>query len=117
VDEIWSALKGLSYPVTREMLLNAAAVAGARDDLVERLQMLPNRSFADADDLGRALRRTRATSNPALVALDAKPCEHCGFPVIPGKPHSCIEEKALFAESVQNVTDEFEAIDDSHRGQ
>jgi hypothetical protein len=35
--------------------------------------------------------------------------------VVPGKPHSCIEEKALFAESANKLTDEFETLDESRR--
>ena len=113
MNEIWS-LEDLSYPVTKDGLLEAAATANAGRDLIESLELLPNRSFGDADDLGRALRRSRATTNPGIVAINAVPCENCGFPVVPGKPHSCIEEKALFAESVQNVTDEFDSIDGGH---
>jgi len=115
VDEIWTVLEGVTYPVTRETLLNTAAVAGAPDDQMDRLNLLPDRSFDDAGDLGRELLRARAASNPAMVAIAAEPCPNCGFLMIPGKAHSCIEEKALFAESAQQVTDEFDAIDDSHR--
>jgi hypothetical protein len=112
VDEIWTVLEGVAYPAEREALIASATAAGAREDLLYRLNALPDTTFNDADHLGRALARTRAASNPALVSIAALPCEHCGFPVISGQPHSCIEEKARFAESVQNITDEFETLDD-----
>jgi hypothetical protein len=47
----------------------------------------------------------------------AEPCEHCGFMVVPGKPHSCIEEKALFAESANKLTDEFEILDETREAE
>ena len=111
MDEIWSVLGNVSYPTDREILVATATAAGARDDLLERLLALPETPFHDEVRLGRALARTRASSNPSLVAIAAEPCPNCGFPVVPGRAHSCIEEKARFAESVQNTTDEFETLD------
>src|SRR5207247_2499983 len=55
----------------------------------------------------------RADSNPGLVAISAEVCESCGFARTPGEPHSCIEEKALFSDSVNAVTAEFERFDES----
>src|SRR4051794_7465337 len=102
VDEIWAVLEDVSYPVDRDALIAHATGAGAGDEVLARLQALPARTFDDADHLGRALVRTRAESNSSFVSIQAEPCPNCGFPVVPGEAHSCIEEKARFAESVQN---------------
>jgi hypothetical protein len=112
VDEIWTVLEGIDYPVSKDALVATATGVGARDDLLHRLSLLPEKTFGDAEQLGRALSRTRAASNPALVAITAEPCPDCGFPMPHGQPHSCIEEKARFAESVHAVTDDFETLDE-----
>lgn len=52
-------------------------------------------------------------SNLSVIAIIAEPCESCGFPRTAGEAHSCIEEKALFAESVNGVTSTFERFDES----
>jgi hypothetical protein len=115
MDEIWTVLNDVTYPASRQDLIDSAIAADAPHELVHRLEALPEDRYANADDLGRDLSRTRAGSNPALVAIIAEPCEHCGFMVLPGKPHSCIEEKALFAESANKLTDEFEILDETRR--
>ena len=112
MDEIWTVLENVSYPATKAELISHVLAADARHGLVERLEHLPQGRYENADELGLALSSTRAESNPAMVAIKAEPCEKCGFPIVPGEAHSCIEEKARFAESVQKVTDEFEIIDD-----
>lgn len=112
MDEIWTVLENVSYPTTKADLIRTAIAADSRHGLVERLEALPHEEYADAHELGIALTGSRAESNPALVAITAEPCEKCGFPRVPGEPHSCIEEKARFADSVNDVTDEFDAIDD-----
>ena len=117
MDEIWAVLKDVTYPASRQDLIDSAIAADAPHDLVHRLEALPEDHYANADDLGRDLSRSRAASNPALVALVAEPCEHCGFLVVPGKPHSCIEEKALFAESANKLTDEFEILDEGREAE
>jgi hypothetical protein len=117
MDEIWAVLNDVTYPATRQDLIDSAIAAAAPHDLVHRLEALPEDHYANADDLGRDLSRSRAASNPALVALVAEPCEHCGFMVVPGKPHSCIEEKALFAESANKLTDEFEILDEGREAE
>lgn len=69
----------------------------------------PEGAVAVSDDLfGR-----RAESNQSVVAIIAEPCERCGFPRTAGEAHSCLEEKALFAESVNGVTSTFERFDES----
>jgi hypothetical protein len=112
MDEIWAVLNDVTYPASRQDLIDSAIAADAPHDLVHRLEALPEDRYENADNLGRDLSRSRAASNPALVAIMAEPCEHCGFLVVPGKPHSCIEEKALFAESANKLTDEFEILDE-----
>jgi hypothetical protein len=112
MDEIWTVLENVSFPATKAEIIGHVIAADARHGLVERIEHLPQDRYETADELGRALSSTRAESNPALVAITAEPCENCGFPIVPGEPHSCIEEKARFAESVQGVTEEFEVIDD-----
>jgi hypothetical protein len=117
MDEIWAVLNDVTYPASRQDLIDSAIAADAPHDLVHRLEALPEDHYANADDLGRDLSRSRAASNPALVALVPEPCEHCGFMVVPGKPHSCIEEKALFAESANKLTDEFEILDEGREAE
>jgi hypothetical protein len=112
MEEIWAVLQDVTYPTTKADLVVVAIAAGARPDLVERLESLPEDGYANADELGRDLSSSRASSNPALVAITLEPCPECGFPRVPGEAHSCIEEKARFAESANRVTDEFEALDD-----
>jgi hypothetical protein len=36
---------------------------------------------------------------------------------MPGEPHSCIEEKARFADGARSVTDEFEIPEDAGKSQ
>jgi len=115
MDEIWAVLNDVTYPTSRQDLIDSAIAADAPHDHVHRLEALPADRYENADDLGRDLSRSRAGSNPALVAIMAEPCEQCGFMVVPGKPHSCIEEKALFAESANKLTDEFEILDETRR--
>jgi hypothetical protein len=117
MDEIWAVLNDVNYPASRQDLIDLAIAADAPHDLVHRLEALPQDRYDTADDLGRDLSRSRAGSNPALVAIMAEPCEHCGFMVVPGKPHSCIEEKALFAESANKLTDEFEILDETREAE
>jgi hypothetical protein len=112
-DAINALLESVSYPTTKRELLAAATARHLAPAVLERLAALPGGHLADPDDVGHALARSRAASNPALVAITAEPCEICGFPRRPGEPHSCIEEKARFAESANSVTDEFEILDDS----
>ena len=112
VDAITELLESVSYPTTKPALLAAAAERGMAPEILDRIDALPGGRLGDADEAGRALAKSRASSNPALVALTAEPCEHCGFPRRPGEAHSCIEEKARFAESANSVTDEFETLDD-----
>jgi hypothetical protein len=117
MDEIWAALKDVIYPASRQQLIDAAIATDAPHDLVHRLEALPEERYVNADELARDLVHTRATSNPALVAIQAEPCPQCGFMMVPGKPHSCIEEKARFAESANKVTDEFEILDEGREAE
>jgi len=112
-DAIAALLEGVTYPTTKPDLVAAAAARGFPVEFLERIEKLPAGHFLDADEVGRELVKSRASSNPGLVAIIAQPCETCGFPRRPGEPHSCVEEKALFAESANAVTDEFETLDDS----
>lgn len=111
-DAIAALLQDVAYPTTKAELIAAAAERGLPAALLERLEALPGGCVEDGDEVGRALAKSRASSNPTLVAITAEPCEKCGFPRRPGEPHSCIEEKARFAESANSVTDEFEAFDE-----
>jgi hypothetical protein len=111
-DEIATLLESVTYPTTKPDLIAAAAGRGFAVAVLERIEKLPGGHFLDADEVGRELVKSRASSNPALVAITAQACETCGFPRRPGEPHSCVEEKARFAESANAVTDEFETLDD-----
>jgi uncharacterized protein DUF2795 len=112
-DAMSALLASASYPTSKRELIAAATERHLAPAVVERLAALPSGQLADSGAVGRALAKSRASSNPALVAITAEPCEHCGFPRRPGEPHSCIEEKARFAESANSVTDEFEILDDT----
>jgi hypothetical protein len=112
MDEIADLLQRVAYPTTKRELIAAAVERGLDAASLARLEGLPGGPMEDPDQVGRELVTSRASSNPALVAITAEPCETCGFPRKPGEPHSCIEEKARFAESANSVTDEFELLDD-----
>ena len=112
-DAITALLESVRYPTTKGELIAAAAERDLPSAVVERFAALPGGQLADPTAVGRALAKSRASSNPGLIAVTAEPCEHCGFPRRPGEPHSCIEEKARFAESANSVTEEFETLDDT----
>jgi hypothetical protein len=111
-EEISALLEGVAYPTTKHDLAVAAMERGLPTEILDRIDALPDGRFDDADGVGRELAKSRASSNPALVAIAVEVCETCGFPRRPGEPHSCVEEKARFAESAQRVTDEFETLDE-----
>jgi Protein of unknown function (DUF2795) len=111
-EQISALLESVSYPTTKPALIAAACDQGLPIELLDRIERLPGGHFLDADEVGRELAKSRASSNPALVAISVQVCETCGFPRRPGEPHSCVEEKARFAESANRVTDEFETLDD-----
>ena len=104
MEDIVVLLGRVVYPATRQDLIDAAAAS----DLplaVARLDSLDDsRRYADAEEASDAIFGRRAESNPAVVAVIPDICEDCGFARRPGEPHSCIEEKALFAESVDSVS-------------
>ena len=110
-DAITALLQQVAYPTTKAELIGAAAERNLPAAILERLEALPDGHIEHPDQVGRALAKSRASSNPTLVAIIAEPCEKCGFLRKPGEPHSCIEEKARFAESANSVTDEFDTLD------
>ena len=108
-------LDAVRYPAGRSELIAAATAAGAPPEFIDRLENLSHDRYDDADTLGRELARSRASSNPANVAITPEPCPNCGFLRVPGEEHSCIEAKARFADTVRGITDEFEIPDESSR--
>lgn len=115
MDDLFAALEKLEYPATREQLIDGLAAGGADAPTLARVQALPKQSYDTAEQVARDLVRRRADSNPSLVTINAEPCPSCGFPRLPGEPHSCIEEKARFAEGARSVTEEFEIPQDADR--
>lgn len=113
MEDILVLLKNVEYPTTRQQLIDQAAASDLTFTAVARLQALEGERYQSADDVSDDLFDSRAESNPSLVALTAEVCEKCGFARTPGELHSCVEEKALFAESVNGVTETFERIDES----
>lgn len=103
----------MRYPAAKTTLIEAATRAGAPPEYLQRIEDLEQDRYEDADSLGRELARSRAASNPSMVALTPEPCPNCGFLRVPGEEHSCIDEKARFAETVRSTTDEFETPDES----
>lgn len=116
VDELLAALERLNYPATREQLLDWLAAEGLDGPTLARVEALREGRYASAEQVSEALVERRAESNPSLVAITAEPCPSCGFPRLPGEPHSCIEEKARFAEGARSVTDEFEIPEEQPTG-
>jgi anti-sigma regulatory factor (Ser/Thr protein kinase) len=112
MDEIWAVLQQMRYPASRQELIDQATATGASAAIIARMEVLPGEQYQNAEEVSRDLVDGRAESNPALVAITAEVCEGCGFLRVPGEPHSCLEEKALFADSANAVSDEFEAIDE-----
>ena len=115
VDELLAALDTLGYPATREQLVDHLVATGADAQTLARVEALPGERYESADDVRKDLFRRRAESNPSLVTISSEPCPDCGFPRVPGQPHSCIEEKARFADGARSVTDEFEIPEDAGR--
>ena len=113
LDDVTEHLLQVEFPASRQELVEAVRGAGAPPALISRIEALGRDRYDDIESVRRDLVARRAESNPALVAITAEVCEECGFPRAPGEPHSCVEEKARFAESVRSVTDEFARIDDA----
>jgi hypothetical protein len=109
MEELLEALQHVSYPATRQQLIDALGTGDAAAATRARLESLPADRYESADEVARDLVRRRAESNPSLVAITAEPCPDCGFPRVPGQAHSCVEEKARFAESANAMTDRFDA--------
>jgi hypothetical protein len=112
-DDVTTLLQTVVFPTTKPELIAAAADLGLPDVILDRIEALSGGRLESADEVGRALSKSRASSNPALVAITAEPCPDCGFPRRPGEAHSCIEEKARFADSANKMTDEFETLDEN----
>jgi anti-sigma regulatory factor (Ser/Thr protein kinase) len=112
LSDVWTVLQGIGYPATREKIVAAGVAAGATS-VVTRLEGLDHESYEDAEAACLELVYRRAEMNPGVVAITAEVCERCGFARTPGEPHSCIEQKALFSESVNAVTAAFERFDES----
>ena len=113
LSDVWTVLQGVGYPATREEIVGAALAAAGATSVVTRLEGLDHESYEDAEAACLELVYRRAEMNTGLVAITAEVCECCGFARMPGEPHSCIEEKALFSESVNAVTAAFDRFDDS----
>jgi anti-sigma regulatory factor (Ser/Thr protein kinase) len=116
MDEIWGVLRQVRYPATRSDLIDCARAGDASTASVARLEALPGEQYESAEAVSQDPVDRRAESNPALVAITAEVCDRCGFPRVPAEMHSCIEEKARFADSVNAVSDEFDAIDERAPG-
>jgi hypothetical protein len=113
MEDILVLLQHVEYPATRQQLIDQAAASGLTFAGVSRLQALESRRYQSVDDVSDDLFGRRAESNPSVVAITAEVCERCGFPRTAGELHSCIEQKALFAESANGVTETFERLDES----
>ena len=110
-EEIQAFVESVAYPTTKPDLIAVAIERDLPVSVLERIEALPGGQIEDSDQLGRALAKSRASSNPSLVTITTEACETCGFPIRSGVAHSCVEEKARFAESANRVTEEFEALD------
>jgi anti-sigma regulatory factor (Ser/Thr protein kinase) len=113
LGDVWTVLQGVAYPAARDEIVAAALAAAGTTSVSTRLEGLDHESYDDAEAACLELVYRRAESNPGLVAIRAEVCERCGFARTPGEPHSCIEEKALFSESVNAVTAAFDRFDES----
>lgn len=118
MEDIIGRLEHVRYPATRSDLIDTAVASGLTPESVARLRSLdPDKHYETADEVAGELVDRRAGSNPSIVAITPEVCERCGFARTPGEAHSCVEEKALFAESVRGVLDSFERIDESNARQ
>jgi anti-sigma regulatory factor (Ser/Thr protein kinase) len=113
LSDVWTILQGVGYPATRGEIVGAALAAAGETSVVTRLEGLDHESYEDAEAACLELVYRRAEMNTGFVAITAEVCECCGFARAPGEPHSCIEEKALFSESVNAVTAAFDRFDES----
>jgi hypothetical protein len=118
MEDIFALLEHVRYPASRLDVINAAVASDLTSESIARLRSLdPDKRYGTADEVAGELVVRRAESNPSIVAITPEVCERCGFAHAPGEAHSCVEEKALFAESVQGVSDSFERIDESNARQ
>jgi hypothetical protein len=113
MEDLLVQLGRLRYPATRQDLIDAAVTGHAESATAARLESLADRTYMDADDVSFDLFGHRAESNPSVVAITAEPCERCGFPRTAGESHSCVEQKALFSEAANDVTDTFARFDET----
>ena len=54
-SEVLSQLHGLDYPASKQELISAAEARGARQEVVEALQVLEQERFADREAVEEAL--------------------------------------------------------------
>lgn len=54
-SEVLSHLHGLDYPASKQELISAAEARGARQEVVEALQVLEQERFADREAVEEAL--------------------------------------------------------------
>lgn len=54
-SEVLSHLHGLDYPVSKQELISAAEARGARQEVIEALQVLEQERFADREAVEEAL--------------------------------------------------------------
>jgi anti-sigma regulatory factor (Ser/Thr protein kinase)/predicted Zn-ribbon and HTH transcriptional regulator len=113
LSDVWTVVQQVNYPATREEIVATATAAPAPTSVVTRLEALESECYEDAEAVSLELVDRRTESNPGLLAITAEVCERCGFSRKPCEPHSCIEEKALFSESVNEVTATFDRFDES----
>ncbi|WP_116040599.1 DUF2795 domain-containing protein [Amycolatopsis palatopharyngis] len=64
-DRIDAALTGMVFPCERQALIRHAAAQGADDEVLGRLSVLPENTYADLADIHAALERTTHDSAPA----------------------------------------------------
>ena len=56
--EVQKHLKGINYPASKEDLTSTAKSNEAPNELVERLENLPDQQFSGPDDVQEALKRS-----------------------------------------------------------
>ncbi len=63
-SQLNKSLSGIEFPVSKSLLIKAAVNSGAEDDILEKLQNLPERIYDSEDDIYKTLSEQLQKMNP-----------------------------------------------------
>ncbi|MFF1280391.1 DUF2795 domain-containing protein [Streptomyces sp. NPDC058299] len=80
VPEVLDALKDVSYPADRDRLLTAAREAGAPDEVVRALRVIPAEEYGGREEVARAVRAAPDSGPGHNTTQRAPQARHRGRP-------------------------------------